>query len=276
MHKLIIAAVPIGNLSDVSLHLMDTLESNDLFYCEDTRNTKKMFNLLKLETNKKFVSYHNFNEQEKIDNFKQDIINSNIVLVSDAGYPLISDPGYVIVDYCVKNNIEIEVVDGPCAIIHSLVKSGFNIDSFLFLGFLGHKKQEQLNQLNQHKNYKGVIVVYESVHKLFKTLEVMDEVFENQTICVAKELTKLHEKFYYGSGKQIIEEITKKNELKGEFVILIDNNKSHQVQNDLWKEKADFLETLKISKQDIIKIVMHDFKDVSKNEIYDYLIKNGK
>ncbi len=79
MHKLIIAAVPIGSLSDVSLHLMDTLESNDLFYCEDTRNTKKMFNLLNLETNKKFVSYHNFNEQEKIDNFKQDIINSNIV-----------------------------------------------------------------------------------------------------------------------------------------------------------------------------------------------------
>lgn len=276
MHKLIIAATPIGNILDVSDNLLTTLTNNNIFYCEDTRVSKKLFNILNIDTNKKFVSYHNYNENEKIESFENDIKLANVVLLSDAGYPLISDPGFSLVSYCLKNKISIEVVNGPCSIIHALVKSGFNLENFMFLGFLGHKKQEQINFLNKYKNIETVFVIYESIHRLFKTLENLEKVFEYADFCVAKELTKMHENFFYGRPSEIINQIQEQSADKGEFVILI-NNKNNLVnmEND-WKSKVDFLISLKLSKQDIIKIIMFDYKEIKKNEIYNYLLKNEK
>lgn len=278
MSKLYIGATPIGNINQISNELLDIFFNIKYIFCEDTRVTKKLFNLLNINLeNKIFIPNHNFNENTKINEFAQIIKNNDVLLVSDAGYPLISDPGYNIVDYCVNNNIEIYVSNGPCAIIHSIVKSGFNINSFMFVGFLDNSKQKQINKLNELKNINTVFVLYESVHKIINTLKNINQVFHNNNLCVCKELTKLNEKYYYGTANEIIAQLDDNN-LKGEFVIIINNifNKKNSINEliNVWKIKIDKLKKYGLSNKSILDFLLIDYPEY-KNVIYKLLVDGG-
>lgn len=272
-HKLYIGATPIGNLSDISDHLLIVLENINYIFCEDTRVTQKLLDILNIQNKPKLISFYKFNENEQIDKAKEILTQDDVLLVSDAGYPNISDPGYGLVKYCVDNNIEIEVISGPCALIHALVKSGISTNTFMFLGFLNPKRSQQLIYLENLINVKTTFIIYESVHKIINTLKNLSDIFPNNKMCVCKELTKMHETFFYGNANEIINQLNDNN-LKGEFVIVIDNNNVIEKENK-WLEKAKKLRDMNLSNKTILEILLLDFPN-NKNEIYSWLIKESK
>lgn len=272
-HKLYMAATPIGNLSDISDHLLIVLENINYIFCEDTRVTQKLLDILNIQNKPKLISFYKFNEHEQIKKAQEILLKDDVLLVSDAGYPNISDPGFGLVKYCVDNKIEIEVISGPCALIHALVKSGISTNTFMFLGFLNPKRTQQLIYLESLMNVKTTFILYESVHKILNTLKNISEIFTNNKICVCKELTKMHETFFYGTANEIINQLNESN-LKGEFVIIIDNNNVLELENK-WIEKAKKLKLMNLTNKTILEILLIDFPN-KKNEIYDWLIQESK
>ncbi|MDE6289421.1 MAG: 16S rRNA (cytidine(1402)-2'-O)-methyltransferase, partial [Ureaplasma sp.] len=264
-HKLYIGATPIGNLSDISDHLLIVLENINYIFCEDTRVTQKLLDILNIQNKPKLISFYKFNENEQINKAKEILAQDDVLLVSDAGYPNISDPGYGLVKYCVDNNVEMEVISGPCALIHALVKSGISTNTFMFLGFLNPKRNQQLIYFENLINIKTTFIIYESVHKIINTLKNLSDIFPNNKMCVCKELTKMHETFFYGNANEIINQLNDNN-LKGEFVIIIDNNNVIEKENK-WLEKAKKLKDMDLSNKTILEILLLDFPN-NKNEIY--------
>ena len=220
MEKLIhIIPTPIGNLEDITLRALQLLHSVDLILAEDTRITGKLLNHYDIKT--KMISYHSFNEHKKLDTIITKIKNgTNIALVSDAGTPAISDPGFLLVRECVKHDIEIFCLPGATACIPALVKSGMTCDRFIFEGFLPAKKGRQKKIIDILEN-KITSVIYESPHRIMKTIGQLRDLCPNREVAVIKELTKLNEKIYRGSLKDVWEEISTST-IKGEFVIILD------------------------------------------------------
>jgi len=218
--KLYLIATPIGNLEDITLRALRTLKEVDIILCEDTRRTLKLLNHYNIKP-KKMISYFEGNEEKRIP-FIIKLLQSGkkIALVSDAGTPLISDPGYKLVRECIKNNIEVDSIPGPTALINALVLSGLPTNSFVFEGFLPRKKQKLLEKLQniKEKDKKRTIIIYESVHRIDKTLDFIKEVFGDIEIVVVKEMTKINQKIFRGKISEIKKEI--KERKKGEFVIL--------------------------------------------------------
>ena len=219
MSKLILVPTPIGNLEDITLRAIRILKEADLVFSEDTRVTKKLLDHLGIS--KKCLPFHAHNEhrflEKSIDLIRQ---SSSSVLVSDAGTPGISDPGFLLVRACIQNEIEVSCLPGPTAFVPALVASGFPCDKFVFEGFLPHKKgrHTRLKMLSQEDR---TIVLYESPHRLLKTLEQMTEHFEiTREICVVREISKMFETFHRGQLQEILEYF-KNNIPKGEIVILV-------------------------------------------------------
>ena len=219
MAKLYIVPTPIGNLDDITLRAIKVLEVVDVILCEDTRRTKKLTNHIGI--NCKLKSHHKFNEHKQVKFIVQNIKNGmNIALVSDAGTPGISDPGFLITRECLNNGVEIECLPGPTAFIPALLLSGFSTDRFIFEGFLPIKRgrKARLSSLSQEKR---TIVFYESPHKLIKTLNDFKSFFgSNRRISISRELTKIYEETLTGSIKEICQIFFSKK-LKGEFVIVV-------------------------------------------------------
>ena len=219
MAKLYIVPTPIGNLDDITLRAIKVLEVVDVILCEDTRRTKKLTNHIGI--NCKLKSHHKFNEHKQVKFIVQNIKNGmNIALVSDAGTPGISDPGFLITRECLNNGVEIECLPGPTAFIPALLLSGFSTDRFVFEGFLPIKRgrKARLSSLSQEKR---TIIFYESPHKLIKTLNDFKSFFgSNRRISVSRELTKIYEETLTGSIKEICQIFFSKK-LKGEFVIVV-------------------------------------------------------
>ncbi|WP_412032200.1 16S rRNA (cytidine(1402)-2'-O)-methyltransferase [Malacoplasma muris] len=221
MKKIYVVATPIGNINEISKRAIEILNKIKVIYCEDTRVIKKLLTLLDINLiNKKFISLNGFNEKEVVEKIK--LQNEfEICLVSDAGYPTISDPGFCLINFAINNNISIEIVNGPSALMHALVISGFSTNNFYFFGFLNSKKNKALFELVKIKEFQTTIIIYESVHRIIETLKNIKEVFSDDVkLIVAKELTKSNETIYRGNINKIIKEI----DLRGEFVIVIDNN----------------------------------------------------
>lgn len=219
--KLFIVATPIGNIKEISELAITTLTNNSIFFCEDTRNSKKLLNLLNISLeNKTFYSLNGNNEKQFINSF--DFKDNEYCLLSDAGYPILSDPGFLLINYFIKNNWDVQIINGPSSLMHSLIVSGFPSSNVLFYGFLNHSKNLKQDQLNQLKNETKTIIIFESVHRIKETLKMIKDVFDNsKNICIARELTKMNETIYRCSIEKADKiEITE----KGEFVILIDNN----------------------------------------------------
>lgn len=219
MSKLYIVPTPIGNLNDITLRALQVLKDVDYILAEDTRQTSKLLNHFEIE--KKLVSYHQHNEHKSIDRIIEDLKqDKTIAVVSDAGTPGISDPGFLIVRACIQNEIAVECLPGATAFVPALVNSGFPCDKFVFEGFLPHKKGRQ-TRLNLLKEETRTIVFYESTHRLLKTLAQFAEFFgEDRPVSVSRELTKMHEENSRGTVKEVIE-YYKTHVIKGEIVIIV-------------------------------------------------------
>lgn len=215
--SLFIVATPIGNLKDITLRAIETLKSVDYILCEDTRVTGRLLN--EYSIGKRMVGFNDFNEESKIAQIISDLSSGlSIALVSDAGTPLVSDPGFKLIRQAGAAGIKIESIPGPTAAIVALTVSGLPTDKFLFLGFLPKKDGKRLELLKNAKDatssVKSTVIIYESPFRVLKTLEQIKEVFGDIEIVVARELTKMHEEVYRGRISSF------KMNLKGEFVIL--------------------------------------------------------
>ena len=219
MAKLYIVPTPIGNLEDITLRAIKVLKKVDLILCEDTRRSKKLLNHLEIDV--PLRSHHKFNEHSEVSYIVKKIVEgSNMALISDAGVPGISDPGFLIVRTCLENNIEIECLPGPTAFVPALVVSGLPIDKFIFEGFLPAKKGRK-SRLENLALESRTMVFYESPHKLLRTLLDFDNFFgSNRKISISRELTKLYEETLRGSIKEMVAIYSNKKP-KGEYVIIV-------------------------------------------------------
>ena len=271
---LYVVATPIGNLEDITLRAINVLKNVDLIAAEDTRHTLKLLN--HLEISKPLISYHRHNEEEKTDIILDKIDEgSDIALISDAGTPVISDPGEIIVKKALKRNIEVIPIPGACAIITALMAAGVNTRKFSFYGFLSINKKLRIKELDQIKNNKSTIILYEAPHKIINTLKDLEEYVGERQIVLARELTKIHEEFIRGNIKEVQ---AKLGSPKGEYVIIINeddskNENEESVINKLTvEEHYKYYEKMGLNKKEIIKKIAKD-RGVPKNEIYQQFIE---
>ena len=219
MSKLILIPTPIGNLGDITQRAVECIKTVDILLCEDTRRSLKLLNHLKIK--KPLKSYHKFNEHSTVEKVINEIQSGlKVGLISDAGTPSISDPGYLIVKMCIDNNIEVECLPGPTALIPALAVSGLPSERFVFEGFLPVKKGRK-TRLEELSNEKRTMIFYESPYKLYKTLQDFSNSFgPDREISISKELTKIFESTSRGRIKDLMPEY-KNKKLKGEFVIVV-------------------------------------------------------
>jgi 16S rRNA (cytidine1402-2'-O)-methyltransferase len=215
-----IVPTPIGNLEDITIRAINTLKAADLILAEDTRTSG---NLLKyLDIRKPLQSFHIFNEHKTLDSVIRRLKQGEqIALVSDAGTPAISDPGFLLVRACIQEGIEVECLPGPTAFVPALVNSGLPTESFVFEGFLPVKKGRQ-TKLAELANETRTMIFYESPHRLLKTIGEFCESFGNDRLaCVSRELTKIHEENVRGSLSEILVNFADRS-IKGEIVIVVE------------------------------------------------------
>jgi len=219
MSKLTIVPTPIGNLDDMTFRAIEVLKSVDVILAEDTRNSGKLLKHFDIET--RMTAYHMHNEHKVVESFTQRIAQGEtMALITDAGTPAISDPGFLLVRQCVGEGVEVECLPGATAFVPALVNSGLPSDKFFFEGFLPHKKGRQ-TRLKYLAQLPHTIVLYESPHRLLKTLNQIGEFFGiDRQVSVSRELTKLHEETVRGTSPEVIEYFTN-NVLKGEIVIVV-------------------------------------------------------
>ena len=223
MAKLYIVPTPIGNLDDITIRGLKILETVDLILCEDTRRSKRLLNHFNIES--KLRSHHKFNEHKEVQFIVEKIKKGqDVALISDAGTPGISDPGFLIARTCLENNIDIECLPGATALIPALLISGISIEKFVFEGFLPVKKGRK-TRLDQLKEENRTMVFYESPHKLIRTLNDFSQTFGlDRKISVSRELTKIYEETVRGTISELINHYQEKSP-KGDFVIVLDGKR---------------------------------------------------
>jgi 16S rRNA (cytidine1402-2'-O)-methyltransferase len=262
--KLYLIPTPIGNLDDITLRAIKTLEMVDIVYAEDTRETLNLLKYLKI--NKKVESCHKYTEMKHKDKIVQ-ILKSgkNIGYVTDRGTPLISDPGNVIVDESIKQNITVIALPGPNALLPAINMSGLSNERFLFYGFLNSKQSLAKKELIDLKDIKQTIIFYESPHRITDTLSQILDVFGNRNIAIVREISKLHEEVI----RDNIENILKISDtLKGEMVIIVEGNTKEETLEVNYTEEIDKLLTQGYSKRDAIREIADKY-NVSKNKLYN-------
>lgn len=220
---LYLVATPIGNLADITHRALQVLNDVDLIACEDTRHTHKLLAHYNITT--KTISYHEHNEQQRalalIERLKQ---GTNIAVVSDAGTPSISDPGFRLVRAAIENEIRVVPVPGPSALVTALIAAGLPTDEFFFAGFLPSRMTARRARLNELQSVPGTLIFYEAPHRLAETLKDAYEILGEREAVVARELTKLHEEIRRGRLSQLSADLTEKTDIRGEIVVLIDRN----------------------------------------------------
>lgn len=267
--KLYLIPTPIGNLDDITLRAIKTLEMVDIVYAEDTRETLNLLKYLKI--NKKVESCHKYTEMKHKDKIVQ-ILKSgkNIGYVTDRGTPLISDPGNVIVDESIKENITVIALPGPNALLPAINMSGLSNERFLFYGFLNSKQSLAKKELIDLKDIKQTIIFYESPHRITDTLSQILDVFGNRNIAIVREISKLHEEVI----RDNIENILKISDtLKGEMVIIVEGNTKEETLEVNYTEEIDKLLTQGYSKRDAIREIADKY-NVSKNKLYNEFKEN--
>lgn len=218
MGKLVVVPTPVGNLQDMTFRAVETLKNADLILAEDTRTSGNLLKHFDIST--KMIAHHKFNEHATLDR-TIDLIreNSLTALISDAGTPSISDPGYLITKNCIENGIDVECLPGATAFVPALVMSGFTTDRFCFEGFLPHKKGRQ-SRLIGLKEETRTIIFYESPHRIIKTLQQIQEFIGDRNVAVVREISKVYQEVVRGSIPSVIEHF-QKHQPKGEFVLLV-------------------------------------------------------
>lgn len=262
---LTLVPTPIGNLEDISQRAVSALKNAEIIFCEDTRVTKKLLNLLNIPLkNKEFVSMHSHNETQIIKNLNASSLKEkNCVYASDAGMPGISDPGSKLILFCQENRIPYTVIPGANAALTAFVASGFE-GSFCFEGFLPHKGREREEKLKKIINSQKVSILYESPHRIEKLINELKALIPERTVFLAKELTKIHETYIKDKAKNI----TIPNS-KGEWVVVIDKTEKKAVLELTYEE----ILSLPLSPKEKSKLLAK-ISDKSAKEIYKELIKS--
>lgn len=216
---LIIVPTPIGNLKDITLRAIESLRDCDFIIAENPSHTKKLLN--HFEINKPITQFAEHNESKVLDSLVKKLIAKNACLVSDAGTPGISDPGFRLVRACKQNNIKVTALPGPNAAITALSASGLPTDRFLFFGFLQKTEPKLLEALSLAQKSDATAIIYESPQRIIKTISTVDKNFPGAQVVIARELTKLHEEYISGYPKEVLEILQKRQTIKGEIVLLV-------------------------------------------------------
>jgi 16S rRNA (cytidine1402-2'-O)-methyltransferase len=257
--ELFIVATPIGNLEDITQRALRVLREVDLLACEDTRHTRKLLNHFAIDT--KTISYHEHNERERAEELCALLESGkNVALVSDAGTPLINDPGYRIVTTAIERGIRVLPVPGPAAFIAALAASGLPTDHFFFGGFLPARASARRAKLEELRSIPATLVFYEAPHRIAAALKEAAEVLGNRRAVVARELTKLHEEFVRGTLHELVERFSKAGPARGEMVLLISGEavenspaKSEQTSTERLVELVNDLERAGLHAKDALK-----------------------
>ena len=267
--KLYLVPTPIGNLEDITIRAKKVLQEADYIAAEDTRTSGIL--LEKIGVHNHMLSFHKYNSKERAPELIKLMTKGAVIAeISDAGMPVISDPGYILVQECIKNNIPVVPLPGASAFTTALIASGFDAQPFTYYGFLPRKKSEQKSFFEQMNKARATSVFYEAPHRLVKTLNNLSEILDSERkIVVARELTKIHEEFVRGT----ISEVTtyfEQNAPRGEFVILVSPN-TKQAEKISWTALIALVEQLVAkgkSKKMAIKEIAQE-NHVSKNELYE-------
>jgi 16S rRNA (cytidine1402-2'-O)-methyltransferase len=218
---LYLVATPIGNLEDITQRALRVLNEVDVIACEDTRHTRKLLNHYGIKT--ATISYHEHNEKERAKKLIEQLLcGSNVAVVSDAGTPGISDPGYRVVKLAIEEGISVVPIPGPVALISALIVSGFPTDDFFFGGFLPARSGQRKTRLAEFRSLETTLIFYEAPHRIVETLHDVLEVLGEREAVVARELTKLHETVERGRLSQLLEQFSSGGAIRGEIVLLID------------------------------------------------------
>ncbi len=218
---LYLVATPIGNLEDITLRALRVLREADLIACEDTRQTRKLLGHYGIS--RSLVSYHEHNERRRAGELLARLkAGANVALVSDAGTPLISDPGHRLVEAARDAGIPVVPVPGPSALVAALTASGLPADAFHFAGFLPAKRSERLRTLASLRNEPATLVFYEAPHRILETLADLEETFGPRRMVLARELTKVHEEFLRGTATQIRQALSGRPSIRGEITLVVE------------------------------------------------------
>lgn len=271
--SIILVPTPIGNLEDITYRALNTLKTATVIAAEDTRNTRKLLNYFKITT--PLTSYHEYTKKEKIEKLINEAESgAKIAVVSDAGMPAISDPGTDIVEAALERNIKVIVLPGANAALSALVGSGLSTNEFYFYGFLPRKKKEMVEVLERLRSIPATLLFYESPFRVKQTLNVLHETLGNREIALARELTKRFEEYIRGTMEEVLT-WTETNELKGEFVIVVEGASEDETDalEDWWtgldmKEHVEhYMDKERLSSKEAIKQTAVD-RGIPKREVY--------
>lgn len=259
---------PIGNLEDMSFRAVRILKECDRVACEDTRRTRTL--LAHFGISKPLVSYHDHNEAERAAELAARLeAGEKIALVSDAGMPLVADPGYRLVKAAIDNHIDVLPVPGPSALLTALAASGLPTDAFRFAGFLPSKSGQRAALLEAYRNEAATLIAYEAPHRIVETLAEIDRILGARPVVVARELTKVHEEFLRGTAREILEILKGREVVKGEITLLIgkaSRNEAPPEQSTIEEAVADAIRE-GLTRMDAIKAVAKR-RGLSKREVY--------
>ena len=267
---LYIVSTPIGNLSDMTLRALNVLKNSEYILCEDTRNSKKLLDKYKIKS--KLISNHKFNEKKNLNKVIEILRSEKIVsLISDAGTPAISDPGKIIVNECIKRQINIYPIPGPSAVTAAVSISGFS-EKYFFYGFLPNKKKDLFSDLKKLSNIDGSIVFFISPKKINDSIEHIKSFFSGRKILICREMTKFFEEYI----RVDIDDLRLFQKIpKGELTLVISENNNNLItlNNEDKKKIKKMIKNLSV--RDIVKLITEE-KEISKKEVYNYCLSIKK
>ena len=267
---LYLVATPIGNLEDITLRARRVLREADLIACEDTRQTRKL--LSHFEIAKPVLSYHEHNETARAAELVERLENgANVALVSDAGTPLVSDPGYRLVTAAIAAGIQVVPVPGPSALLAALAGSGLPTDAFRFCGFLPVKPAARRKLLQSLEPETCTLVFFESPHRIIEALQDIEEILGARPVVLARELTKIHEEFLRGTAGEIRQQIASRPSVKGEITLMIGRAADADASSEGAEEEVQQLERRGLSRMEAVKQVARA-RGIPKRELYRRII----
>jgi 16S rRNA (cytidine1402-2'-O)-methyltransferase len=263
---LYLVATPIGNLEDITHRALRILREVDLIACEDTRHTRKLLDHYGIS--KPLTSYHEHNEAARAQELVEKLLaGASVALVSDAGMPLVSDPGYRVAAAAIAAGIQVIPVPGPSAVVAALAASGLPTDSFYFGGFLPAKSGQRIRTLESLREHPSTLIFYEAPHRILAALADVEQVLGTRHVVVARELTKIHEEFLRGPVAEVRATLESRSATKGEITLLIGKAEAPPADSTTIEEAVEACERAGMSRMDAIKEVARK-RGLSKREVY--------
>jgi 16S rRNA (cytidine1402-2'-O)-methyltransferase len=263
---LYLVATPIGNLEDITYRAVRTLGEVDLIACEDTRHSRKLLDHYGIA--KPVVSYHEHNEASRAEELVEKLAaGKNVALVSDAGMPLVSDPGYRVVAAAIRAGIRVVPVPGPSAVVAALAASGLAIDAFYFGGFLPPKSGQRARALEAVRDESATLIFYEAPHRILETLGDVEKILGPRPVVVARELTKVHEEFLRGTAGEVRALLAARPSVKGEITLLIGKGDEPASESSTIEEAVEARMRAGMPRMDAIKEVARE-RGLAKRDVY--------